>query len=103
MTDLLQTVCRDLLGCLVGFHGLPEGGELAQLLQLLLSFRSQTPPSLLSRRRLATSLETTSPIWITVMFTVRLRELLTDITPRSPSNSQNSHIEKQYKNEKKKI
>ena len=94
VTNLLQTVCRNLLGSLVGLHRLPEGGELTQLLQLLLSLRSQTPPSLLSRGRLAAGLETTSPIWITIMFTVRLRELLADIAPRSPSNTQNSHIEK---------
>lgn len=95
MTDLLQTVGGDLLGGLVGLQRLPEGGELAQLLQLLLSLRSQTPPSLLSRGRLAAGLETTSPIWVTVMIAVRLRELLTDVAPRSTSNTQNSHIEKQ--------
>ncbi len=93
VTDLLQPVGRDLLGSLVGLHCLPESSELTQLLQLLLSLRSKTPPSFLSRGRLAASLETTSPIRITVMFTVRLRELLTDVTPRSPSNTQNSHIE----------
>ena len=103
VTDLLQTVGRDLLGGLVRLHRLPEGGELAQLLQLLLSLRSQTPPSLLARGRLAASLESTSPIWITVMFTVRLRELLTDVTPRSPSNSQNSHIEKTIKTKRKRF
>lgn len=103
MTDLLQTVCRNLLGSLVGLHCLPEGGELTQLLQLLLSFRSQTPPSFLSRRRLATGLETASPIWITVMFTVRLRELLTDIAPRSPSNTQNSHIENNKRTKRKRF
>lgn len=32
VTDLLQTVGRDLLGSLVGLHRLPESGELAQLL-----------------------------------------------------------------------
>ena len=103
MTDLLQTVGRDLLGSLVGLHRLPEGGELAQLLQLLLSLRSQTPPSLLSRGRLAASLETTSPIWITVMFTVRLRKLLADIAPRSPSNTQNSHIENNKRTKRKRF
>lgn len=103
MTDLLQTVGRDLLGSLVGLHRLPESCELAQLLQLLLSLRSQTPPSLLSRRRLAASLESTSPIWITVMFTVRLRELLTDIAPRSPSNTQNSHIENNNRTKRKRF
>ena len=95
MTDLFQTVGRDLLGRLVGLQRLPEGGELTQLLQLLLSLRSQAPPSLLSRGRLAAGLEAASPIWVTVVFTIRLRELLTDITPRSPSNTQNSHNEKQ--------
>ena len=102
VTDLLQTVGRDLLGRLVRLQRLSEGGELAQLLQLLLSLRSQTPPSLLARGRLAASLETTSPIWVTVVFTIRLRELLTDITPRSPSNTQNSHIEKTIKKTKRK-
>ena len=29
VTDLFQTVCRNLLGGLVGLHRLPEGGELA--------------------------------------------------------------------------
>ena len=103
VTDLLQTVGRDLLGSLVGLHRLPESGELTQLLQLLLSLRSQTPPPLLSRGRLAAGLETTSPIWITVMFTVRLRELLTDVTPRSPSNTQNSHIENNKRTKRKRF
>lgn len=103
VTNLLQTVCRNLLGSLIGLHRLPEGGELTQLLQLLLSLRSQTPPSLPSRGRLAASLKTTSPIWITIMFTVRLRELLADIAPRSPSNTQNSHIEKTIKTKRKRF
>lgn len=103
VTDLLQTVGRDLLDGLVGLHRLPESSELAQLLQLLLSLRSQTPPSLLARGRLAASLETTSPIWVTVVFTVRLRELLTDITPRSPSNTQNSHIENNKRTKRKRF
>lgn len=103
MTDLFQTVGRDLLGSLVRLQRLPEGGELAQLLQLLLSLRSQTPPSLLSRGRLAAGLETASPIWVTVVLAVRLRELLTDITPRSPSNTQNSHIENNNKTKRKRF
>ena len=103
MTNLLQTVGRDLLGSLVGLHRFPKSSELTQLLQLLLSLRSQTPPSLPSRGRLAASLKTTSPIWITVMLTVRLRELLTDVTPRSPSNTQNSHIEKTIKTKRKRF
>ena len=103
VTDLLQTVGRDLLGGLVGLHRLPESGELAKLLQLLLSLRSQTPPSLLSGGRLAAGLETTSPIWVAVMIAVRLRKLLADITPRSPSNTQNSHIEKTIKTKRKRF
>lgn len=103
VTDLFQTVGRDLLSSLVGLHRLPESSELAQLLQLLLSLRSQTPPSLLSRGRLTASLETTSPIWVAIMLTVRLRELLTDITPRSPSNTQNSHIEKSKRTKRKRF
>lgn len=103
MTDLLQTVGRDFLGGLVGLHRLPESSELAQLLQLLLSLRSQTPPSLLSGRRLASGLETTSPIWITIVFTIRLRELLTDVTPWSPSNTQNSHIENNKRTKRKNL
>ena len=103
MTDLLQTVGRDLLGGLVGLQCLPEGGELAQLLQLLLSLRSQAPPSLLSRGRLAAGLEAASPIWVTVVFTIRLSELLTDITPRSSSNTQNSHIENSKRTKRKRF
>ena len=103
MANLFQTVGRDLLGSLVGLHRLPEGGELTHLLQLLLSLRSQTPPSLFSRGRLATCLETASPIWVTVVIAVRLRELLADIAPRSTSNTQNSHIENSKKTKRKRF
>ena len=92
MTDLRQTLTRDLLGSLVRLHRLPEGSELAQLLQLLLSLRGQPPASLLPTARLPTSLQSTPPVRVAVMLTVRLRELLAHIAPRSPSNTQDSHI-----------